>query len=167
MHFASIAALAVAFLFVGKASAEEPKFFLNPDGSVEQRLAGVESKTVALERRIAELEKKLAVPKTILNNAGATFEPPPKVAKVRFQTCVKGRCTQGECDDLSQVPFGATILSGVAGVASPCPTGPCGDACGCASSSFGATASTTSSGRRRLFSGRVRGALGSCASCGQ
>ena len=52
---------------------EEPKFFLNADGTVEQRLAGVESKTAALERRVkeleAKLEAKLAAPKAAASKA--------------------------------------------------------------------------------------------------
>ncbi len=175
MRFLITAAALAAFAF--PARADEPKFFLNPDGTVEQRLAGVESKTVALEKRIADLERKLAAPKTILESGPGvltgkpqTFSLSPPAAKIRFQTCVNGRCTQGECDTLAMVPAGATILSGLAGLSSSCPTGPCGDACGCATAAMMTTSATaftsSTSSRRGLFGRRARGA-GRCSTCGQ
>lgn len=146
--------LCALFALGATAKADEtPKFFLNPDGSVEQRLAGVESKTAALERRVKELEAKLAEPKA----AVATAAPKAAPKKILFQTCVNGRCTNGECDDISQVPFGATVL---AITATGCPTGPCGDACACTSGGFGATSAGNSCASGQCGSGRSGWYLG-------
>lgn len=168
----------------GLARAEQPKFFLNPDGTVEQPVAKVEDDVAKLKAEIAVLKKQLAQPKVIAESGpvvlgpGTTTVPLTPSQKIRFQTCVNGRCTQGECDTLSQVPIGATIISapslGVAASA-PCPTGPCGDNCGCAAT-VGVSSIEASSGSGGIFSrwrerrqsrsglfGRLRGG---CSNCG-
>lgn len=170
------AILLALFAFAGNARADEPKTFLLPDGTVEQRVAAVESKTVSLEKRIADLEKKLAAatgPKTILESGPGvltskpqTFTLSPPAGKVRFSVCSNGKCTIHECNDLSQVPFGATVLSNSA--IGSCPTGPCGDNCGCAGASSNAGAATAAPSGGGLFH-RIRdrrAARAGCASCG-
>jgi len=125
-------ALAAVLCIAAAVRADQPQFFLKPDGSVEQRVAKVESDVSKLEARIADLERQLgsvaAKPKSA---------PAAAPAKVRYSVCVGGRCTIYEADEGAAIPPGATLLSGstvkeslkVAG--SPCPTGGCGDACGC------------------------------------
>lgn len=101
-------ALAAVVAFSARVRADDgPRFFLNPDGSVESRVAAVESKTAALERRISALERQLAVKATpavkvetiaetgpgSLGTTPATF--PLKAtapATQRVQICENGRC---------------------------------------------------------------------------
>lgn len=121
--FVLVAAALVAF--VGIAKAEPPQFFLKPDGTVEQRVAAVESDVAKLQDRIAALELQLG-----------TVAAKPKAAppsKVRYSVCVNGRCTIYEVDAGQPIPAGATLLS--AGASSPAATGdlcPCGESCPCA-----------------------------------
>lgn len=139
------------------ARADQPQFFLRPDGSVEQRVAKVESDVSKLEARIADLERQLgtvaAKPKA---SAGVNTAAP---TKVRYSVCSNGRCTVYETDAGSPIPAGATVLSGqpfgnseqLPAASSPCPTGGCGDACGCVgvSSSSGGWFPGKLLGRRR------------------
>lgn len=159
----TLAACAALFLLTSPAwaNAEPPQFFLKPDGTVEQRVAAVESD-------LAKLQKEVAAMKAELRGEPVAAAVPPKSsapAKVRYSVCVGGKCTIYEVDAGTPIPPGATLLSGSSASAagSPCPTGPCGDSCGCA----GVSAAPASSGgeRRRLF-GRVRGGR-ACSSCGQ
>jgi len=134
------------------ARADQPQFFLKPDGSVEQRVAKVESDVSKLEARIADLERQLG---TVAAKPKAA--PAAAPAKVRYSVCVGGKCTIYEADAGSPIPAGATLLGEatvkesltVAG--SPCPTGGCGDACGCVgvSSSSGGWYLGKNLGRRR------------------
>lgn len=130
--------LAALCLIAATARAEQPQFFLKPDGTVEQRVAKVESDVSRLEARIVELEKQLGnVAAKSKASTAATSTP----AKVRYSVCVNGRCTIYEVDEGTPIPAGATILSGnssgfvqstsMSTSGSPCPTGGCGDACGC------------------------------------
>lgn len=126
--------LAAVACIAGTARSDQPQYFLKADGTVEQRVAKVESKVGALEARIAELERQLG---NVAEKPKAASAP-ASTAKVRYSVCVNGRCTVYEVDSGSPIPAGATLLSGgasssVAPVASgsPCPTGGCGDACGC------------------------------------
>jgi len=130
--FALVACVLIACFARGE---DKPQYFLKADGTVEARVAKVESEVERLAARVAELEKALgqtaAKPKA--GPSAASIAP----AKVRYSVCVGGRCTIYEADEGAAIPPGATLLSGstvkeslkVAG--SPCPTGGCGDACGC------------------------------------
>lgn len=140
------ALVAAAFVFAGRArAADTPQFVLRPDGTVEQRVAKVEGDVEKLTARIADLERQLGNVTAPPAKSAASAAP----AKVRYSVCVNGRCTVYEADAGSPIPAGATVLSGWSGVsvpasASPCPTGGCGDACGC----VGVSSSSSSSGRR-------------------
>lgn len=118
-------------------AADQPQFVLRPDGTVEQRVAKVESEVERLSARIADLERQLG-------NVAAKPKAEAAPAKVRYSVCVNGRCTVYEVDAGSPIPAGATLLSAGSSTAaaSPCPTGGCGDACGCVG------VSSSSSGRR-------------------
>lgn len=173
--------LAVALCFSVPAKAQEEKFFLGADGvTVEKRVA-------SLEKRVADLEKKLSGPKTIaesgpgtIGSSPKTFPLSPVAPKIKFQVCVNGRCANGECDSLDQVPLGAKILNAsvlknCGSYACPANGGKggctCGTDCDCVNISpqmaTGASVSSgETTGRRRLFGGRLRGTR-ACASCGQ
>ncbi len=127
--------VAVAWACVARADEaqlEKPTYFLNADNTVELRVAKIESGQAALEAKIAKLEAQLA------KLTGEKLKAAPAAAaapsKVQYSVCVNGRCTIYEVADVSQVPFGASILAAGSSAAagSPCPTGPCGDNCGCA-----------------------------------
>lgn len=131
--FVLTAAALVAIVGFANA-AEPPQFFLKPDGTVEQRVAVVESDLAALKREVAALKEQLRGSPV----AAVAAKPAPVVAKsapakVRYSVCTNGRCTIYEADADTPIPFGATLLSGsvTESVGSPCPTGGCGDACGC------------------------------------
>lgn len=160
-RLALMAVAVVVFAFGSPAKADE--FFLAADGvSVEKRVSG-------LEKRVADLEKKLAVANKVEARGPVN---PITPTKIKFQVCVNGVCHLGECDNLNQVPIGATIMNATALAAgTPCPMGPCGDNCSCASPmSVGTSAS---SGRTGWYLGKnlgrgKRASVGSgCASCGQ
>lgn len=151
--FVLTAAALVALVGFARA-AEPPQFFLKPDGTVEQRVAVVESDIAALKREVAALKEQLRGSPV----AAVAAKPAPVVAKsapakVRYSVCTNGRCTIYEADADTPIPFGATLLSGsvTESVGSPCPTGGCGDACGCVgvSSSSGGWYPGKLLGRRR------------------
>lgn len=135
-----------------RADEEQPKFYLNSDRvTVEQRVDKVEAEVAALKARLAALEGKSAGPKVTtigqtgpgtLGTSPQTFQlnavgpvnpnwkpsasaPTPAVQMVtqRVQVCENGRCRMVDI----QVPVQQAAAS------SSCPTGPCGDNCGCVS----------------------------------
>lgn len=127
--------LAAVACIASTARSDQPQYFLKADGTVEQRVAKVESDVSKLEARIADLERQLG---TVASKSVKAASAPAAPAKVRYSVCTNGRCTVYEVDAGSPVPFGATILStgpsagpSAASIGSPCPTGGCGDACGC------------------------------------
>lgn len=155
--FVLTAAALVALVGFARA-AEPPQFFLKPDGTVEQRVAVVESDIAALKREVAALKEQLrGSPVAAVAAKPAPVAAKSAPAKVRYSVCVNGRCTIYEADAGSPIPFGATLLSGQPFgvseqlVVSPCPTGGCGDACGCVgvSSSSGGWYPGKLLGRRR------------------
>ena len=120
---------AVLVAIVGFANAAEPpQFFLRPDGTVEQRVAVVESDLAALKREVAALKEQLrGSPVAAVAPKPAPVAAPKSSAKVRYSVCTNGRCTIYEADADTPIPAGATLLSGsvTESVGSPCPTGGC------------------------------------------
>lgn len=138
-----LAVAAALFVAAGSAGAEDKPFYLNRDGTVEQRLDTVTTEVEKLRAEFNEMKAALHAGHTV-----AVAKPQPKAApesqQIVYQMCVNGRCTNYVTDDPAKVPFNAKIVSmSTAAVTSspmvsgsPCPSGPCGDNCGCASASI-------------------------------
>lgn len=150
-------AIAVIAMLGFDAQAEDAKpFYLNRDGTVEQRLDTVTTEVEKLRNEVNALKSAL--------NAGNTVavEKPkaPVVQQIVYQVCTNGQCRNFITDDMAKVPLGAKVLSTTAAAPTKAPC-PCGENCPCAAlqvsaSGFGdcadgscATGASSSAGGQR------------------
>lgn len=151
----AIAVAVIAMLGFDVQAEDAKPFYLNRDGTVEQRLDTVTTEVEKLRNEVNALKAALAdKPKAKPAAAAAAA-----VQQIVYQVCVDGRCSNFVTDDMAKVPLGAKILS-TAAVAPKAPC-PCGDNCQCVSqasaSAFGdacadgscATGASSSAGSQR------------------
>lgn len=98
MRIVAIVATALCLFATSNLKAEERPFYLNRDGTVEQRVSAVEDEVVLLRKQVSEIAEQL-------KTKSKAAAPAKAEAKERITYKVSG-----ECESMSQVPPGATDI---------------------------------------------------------